>query len=1364
MKKMKITFFYFLFFVVLSTTAAMGADKIEKVVGTIVEKAQVKRNGPDNNNYYGFQTYYRDLKIDASQSQFENLVLKMRVYIDNLDNPGDISSLQNAGNAMIELANNQTPVDTYVQWNVKTLNLKHGWNDLYLPLTTGDRKINFDLSKPLNWFRIFFARIVGEPDALEIRLVNVQLVDKSQLVDPSIIDPDDWNTEYNVADIDYTMEGELSKDKSFAVGKSFVPIDASKHNPKQLYLMMDIDIKEATPGDIAILNRVSGQVELTSGNKADVNEMQWGIGALDWKAGQKTYLLAFSNAGETGGKIDLSNINFMRIYAVNVPADFAGKLNIKVSNVKIVDLTEQTKLPTLFGDRMMFQQNKPINIWGYSVAGKDITVKLYKNDNLIETKDVKTPGSGKWMVTIDAKAGSFDKYKFEVLEGVKVIQTVNDILIGEVWLSCGQSNMALNVAGTIDGTTLMENARNDNIRFFLEPTYPSSGNSTGPQPYRPETDIPGAYWGSGNNGIQVGKLSAVAYSMAIELQQKLNVPIGILNTAVGGSVIEAWIPREEIESDQDLILKLKRKSLYYDEDWWVDDASTITVLYNQKIAPLQGYNIKGMIWYQGESNSTRPEIYAVELDLLKKGVERLFNFSGNDMPFIFSHVAPWATELGNPHALAALAEAMSDAWMKNSNSMAMLPIYDTDLTYVGNVPIHPTNKTPVGKRFATAVMNMVYNKSGEYTAPVFKSMTISENKIVVKFDHVGEGLKTTNGLGDIRGFAICGEDGVYVNANAKIVSANEVEIWSNYLENPKQITYAFATYNILSNLCNSVGIPAAPFRTSRITEGQKYFNPQDWMYADADIWGVDAGEVVGYMDAWNKAPIKGEKNIELSYDETKKKEGKASLKVAYNASSEGVIGVGPVLSHKTVVSQLANFNIITADVLNADARNKNFELLLADNNSKIYKVAIADPANANNEATVYAIGQKTKFSTISFNLKKLIDDQGNAVSNASDILNNIKSIQFTVNDKNSGSFYIDNITFGMLAKDVEELAEPQITAITLSGTSPYPSGSVVNVSAAVEADNPTIVWSCTGGALTDDDTLNPTWTLPGQAGSYKITLTITDAGGTATLTKEVEVKAKEDDASLNSVTVNGMTIDGEEWTDLPFVYDMGLQDELSLQISPTDPSATVSIGKNYSEVISKATIKDVVFTITSGNQSKQYVLSVSRRYPFYDVIYVKWNNTLLTDLRKIREDGFEAIAYQWYRNDAPMVGETAATYSAGEDETDLLERNSEYYLEIKTTQGILRTSAEKPALKTFSVSAYPNPIQQGDLITIDADVDTEMLNGAIIRVVDIQGMVQSTHKVTGRQMMIPTPNAKGTFFVQFVAKNGYTKTMKVITK
>lgn len=219
----------------------------------------------------------------------------------------------------------------------------------------------------------------------------------------------------------------------------------------------------------------------------------------------------------------------------------------------------------------------------------------------------------------------------------------------------------------------------------------------------------------------------------------------------------------------------------------------MSTLYNQKVGPLTNFKIAGAIWYQGESNSGRSEIYDKELTLLKKTWSEKFGFENNSMPFIFTQVAPGQYDQGNKNMehLGYLATAMSRSFVENkNNNMSMITIYDLPLVHVkdgvSSAAIHPRTKQPVGERFCTAAMNMVYGGGDVYTAPIYKSMQIKGNAIYLTFDYVGKGLSIINGRGNtVHGFSIAGSDGIYVNAKAEIVGNNVIKVYNERVENPK---------------------------------------------------------------------------------------------------------------------------------------------------------------------------------------------------------------------------------------------------------------------------------------------------------------------------------------------------------------------------------------------------------------------------------------------------------------------------------------------------------------------------------------------------------------------------------------------------
>ena len=968
-------------------------EPVDYVVATIADKAQLNRNYDAGSDWYGYQVYNRLLAIDASGHDKANLALEFDVYVENLDHPGNVDNLFSYdGQNTVELLELGNDVNNGrgLTWGIHSFVKQEGWNHAVVKLTEAGNyaRSTFTLTDKITWFRFCLAHVKC-PDAYIIRLRDVKLVDLTGEKGDDNGEDTEFETSYEVADIPFTMDQSVEfaegKDVGIVVGKAFDPVNVAKHDVKMCYLTFDADITLTGGAEFSKLG-TNGQIELTSSGHNDVNEATFGIGSVEWKTGKNTYFIPLVTAGTTGGSIDWSNLNYMRLYWVHMPC-YEGTMTMKIDNVKIVDFTTKTALPTLFSDGMMFQQQKPVNIWGYASEGKQISVELFRGDASLGTQTAVTGKDGKWLVTFDALTASYDKYHFTVSENGEVIQTVNDILVGEVWVAGGQSNMALSVAVTIDAEEIRANATNDNIRFFMEPTKPTGEES----PYEPTKDIAGALWGHGSNPDQVNNVSAVAYSMAKQLQQKLNIPVGFLNTAIGGSVIEAWIPREEIEADDAFKMQLKRIGMYFDESFWVDGATTITGFYNAKIGPLQGYNVAGAIWYQGESNSGRPELYATELDMLKRGWEHTFGFAEGTMPFVFTQVAPWGTDLGQPQFLAYLAEAMYDGWKMNEDKrMGMIAIYDTDLQYGIKInnnadPIHPTNKTPIGQRFATSTYNMVYATEGaEYTSPVFESLTASNDRVVVKFAHVGDGLKSKDGTNDVHGFAIAAADGVYAGAMARIISKDEVEVWNPGVQNPDRVTYAWATYNVASNLMNSSDLPAAPFRSDRI-DGQTYYNPQDWTFCDSiNVWGVDSrtsiyAKQVGSLPAWKT----GTTGASIDFTTEVKAEGAASIVATYAA---GGAEFGPELRYQTTVTQLPLYNSMMVSMKNADNREKTVSLLV--------------DGDVMSTATLKA---GADFQTLVFDLSEVDTDS--------------RDVVFRITDSAAGTVYFDNILFGTTAAE-----------------------------------------------------------------------------------------------------------------------------------------------------------------------------------------------------------------------------------------------------------------------------------------------------------------------------------------------------------
>ncbi len=576
-------------------------------------------------------------------------------------------------------------------------------------------------------------------------------------------------------------------------------------------------------------------------------------------------------------------------------------------------------LPTIFSNGMMFQQNKPMNVFGYGVAGTQMTAELYKGEEKLETVTATVDETGRFDLAFSARKGSYDAYSFRVYGG-GLDKTVKNVLIGELWVAGGQSNMELAVrVCEQESEVIVESDKN--LRVFCMPTIPSEDVLLDPA-----KDIPKAYWINGNK-LEISSVSSVGLAFAAKLKRELNVPVGFLNTAIGGTVIEAWISRDAISNNAALKAELDKRALYYDEEYIPLSNGLMSTYYNQKIGPLAGFNVAGTIWYQGESNSNRSEIYDVELALLKQSWGETFGYENGGMPFIFTQVAPYRYDNGlyNQQHLGYLAMYMERGWkLCDTDTTAMLTIYDLPLNHMmedgktSTNPIHPRVKTPVGERFAAAALNMVYGGTGEYTAPVYKSMEIKGGAIYITFDRVGSGLKSVDGTANLHGFTIAGADGVYVNAEAVIVDADTVKVWNTRVNDPKNVIYAFDNFNQGANLANSANIPASPFRTVQLNDTTSkpdasvdYFTAQDWMLADKDVWVYDStfSEVAAFRPSFTVT------GGTYGYNNTLQKEGTGALQVDFG----GNFTVSPILTYESVKQSYAKYNTLSVWVRNVGA-------------------------------------------------------------------------------------------------------------------------------------------------------------------------------------------------------------------------------------------------------------------------------------------------------------------------------------------------------------------------------------------------------------------------------------------------------------
>jgi len=493
------------------------------------------------------------------------------------------------------------------------------------------------------------------------------------------------------------------------------------------------------------------------------------------------------------------------------------RLLIVVLSLACVPAAGEVHLPAVIGENMVLQQGVELPIWGWAAPGERVTVTIAG-----QSRCAVAAADDKWMVRMPPMpAGG----PHEMTVAASNTITLANVMVGEVWLCSGQSNMYWPVGKCADGAAEAAAANYPNIRLF------TANRQTATQP---ADDLRGRWRICDPNWA--ADFSAVGYYFGRQLQKELNVPVGLIRSSVGGAGIELWTPRDVLMGDEEVravvqnyeegLARMQAKKVVQYEQalaaWQVeaDKANaegreppkkpktpkppwTASCLYNGMIHPLEPYAIAGVIWYQGESNTERPELYAREFPMMIDSWRRAWG--REDLPLLFVQLANYQPRAETPtdSDWARLREAQLKALSVPNTAMAVT----IDIGEADN--IHPANKQEVGRRLALAALKLAYGRDMVYSGPIFQSMTIDGDKAILSFTHTGAGL-TSKG-GKLAGFAIAGADRHFVWADARI-EADKVVVRSDAVPQPVAVRYAWAD-NPECNLYNAEGLPASPFRT-----------------------------------------------------------------------------------------------------------------------------------------------------------------------------------------------------------------------------------------------------------------------------------------------------------------------------------------------------------------------------------------------------------------------------------------------------------------------------------------------------------------------------------------------------------------------
>ena len=502
---------------------------------------------------------------------------------------------------------------------------------------------------------------------------------------------------------------------------------------------------------------------------------------------------------------------------------------------------------SLFSDGAVLQQDANVPVWGKAREGEKVTVQFDGQSATTTTKD------GKWMVRLKPhKAGG--PFTLTIAAGKTI--TVNNVMVGEVWVCSGQSNMAFAFHGSANAATETPLANYPKLRMFRV------GNKTAVQPL---SELIGKWVEC--SPTTVSGFSAVGYFFGRDLHKATGAPVGMIHSSWGGTPAQAWTSLSGLEKDQQLhgyvetaksrIANYEQASAKYPQEraeydakfkqwneeigkaydatlkvWTAENAKNKTEgkplspmptpsmpkpseptppeggsgspssLFNGMIAPVIPYAIKGTIWYQGESNANKAFEYRT---LFPRMIADWREKRGQgEFPFLFVQIAPFQ---GQP---AEIREAQLLSW-KNTPNTAMVVTSD-----VGDpVSVHPTRKEPVGARLALAARALAYGEKIEYSGPLFDKLTINQNRAVLGFSHIGSGLLAKDG--DLKGFTIAGVDQKFIAAKAEI-KGDTVVVLSEQVPVPVAVRYGWMNVPDV-NLYNKEGLPASPFRTD--TESAK---------------------------------------------------------------------------------------------------------------------------------------------------------------------------------------------------------------------------------------------------------------------------------------------------------------------------------------------------------------------------------------------------------------------------------------------------------------------------------------------------------------------------------------------------------------
>lgn len=519
------------------------------------------------------------------------------------------------------------------------------------------------------------------------------------------------------------------------------------------------------------------------------------------------------------------------------------------------------QMPSIFTDHMVLQRDLPVPVWGTATPGEEVTVEFAG-----QKKTAKADANGSWMVRLDPLTANAEP---QVLKAGGV--TVQDVLVGEVWLASGQSNMEWEMQMKPDSASDIPTANHPNLRLIEVPKTVA---------LTPQADVKTAW--ARSSPQSAASFSAIGYYFGLRLQEELKVPVGIILSAWGGTRIEPWTSLDGFAAvpalkdfNADIRSKLpgsepyrtsNEKHLAAIESWAQSARAALarnqavppmpaqpaalplnhvspTTLYNAMIHPLVPYAFRGIIWYQGESNHTEGFTYTEKTKALLSSWRSVFQQP--DLPFYYVQIAPW--QYG-----AEDSEILPQFWQAQRECLKIPHTGMTVISDIGEVKdIHPAHKKEVARRLSLWALAENYGrKEIDPNGPLYSGYAVEGGSIRAKFDHAGSGLAARDGR-PLSHFEIAGKDGIFHHAEAKI-DGSSVLISAAAVPEPRRARFAWNKLAI-ANLMNKEGLPATAFHTHWPVDpdlGDNFARGCTWESSDKNTYGWDFGLTDGSWEEY----------------------------------------------------------------------------------------------------------------------------------------------------------------------------------------------------------------------------------------------------------------------------------------------------------------------------------------------------------------------------------------------------------------------------------------------------------------------------------------------------------------------------------